>query len=390
VAAPAWEEAQPPRGHLHPDPEGITLKHLRASLAIGTALTAMIALSSCASNESPAPAASGGSSAAAAISGTLNGVGSSAQSNAQTAWAKGFQTANSGVTVNYDPQGSGAGRTAFESGGADFAGSDSALPADELSGDFKDCKAGTKGIDIPVYVSPVALVYNLSGVKELNLDASTLAKIFSGKITKWNDSAIAALNKGASLPSSSITPVYRSDKSGTTANFTDYLHQAAPSDWKADPADAFPYKTGEGAAKGSGVVSAVTSGKGTIGYVDNSSAGTLSVAKIKVGDSYVAPSAEVASKIAETSPLDTTHTGNDVVVKINRTATDASEYPITLVSYLIACQTYNDTAKGALVKAYATYVTSTEGQQAAADSAKSAPMTGELLKKAEAAAATIK
>ena len=114
------------------------MKHLRASLAIGTALTAMIALSSCASNEGGAPAASGGSSgsAAASLNGTLNGVGSSAQSNAQTAWTKGFQTSNSGVTINYDPSGSGAGRKAFIGGGADFAGSDSALKDEELSSTF--------------------------------------------------------------------------------------------------------------------------------------------------------------------------------------------------------------------------------------------------------------
>ena len=371
------------------------MKHSRASLAIGAAVTVGLALTSCAANE--AQAGSGGSSSSSSssssggsLSGTLNGVGSSAQTNAQTAWQKGFQTANSGVTINYDPQGSGAGRTAFESGGADFAGSDAALPAEELSGDFKECKAGTKGIDVPVYVSPVAIVFNLAGVKSLNLDGPTLAKIFSGKIKTWNDPAIAALNKGATLPSSNITPVYRSDKSGTTNNFTDYLHQTAGSVWTQPAADAFPYKTGEGAAKGSGVVSAVTNGKGTIGYVDNSSAGTLSVAKIKVGSSYVAPSAEVASKAAETSPLDPSHKGNDVVVKINRTTTTAGEYPITLVSYLIACQTYQDAAKGKLVKAYAQYVTSNEGQQAAAATAKSAPMTGTLASKAQAAAASIK
>jgi phosphate transport system substrate-binding protein len=367
---------------------------MRAGVAVSTALTAVLALSSCASNEQPASSSTGGagssSSAAAPVSGTVNGVGSSAQTNAQTAWQKGFQTANSGVTVNYDPQGSGAGRTAFESGGADFAGSDSALPAAELSASFKECKAGTKGIDIPVYVSPVAIVYNLNGVKSLNLDGTTLAKIFSGKITKWNDPAIVAVNKGTTLPASSITPVYRSDKSGTTNNFTDYLNKSAGSVWTQPAADAFPYKTGEGAAKGSGVVSAVTNGKGTIGYVDNSSAGTLSVAKIKVGSSYVAPAAAVASKVAETSPLDTTRTGNDVVVKINRTTTDPSEYPITLVSYLIACQSYQDPSKAALVKAYAQYVTSDAGQQAAASTAKSAPMTGTLATKAQAAAATIK
>lgn len=370
------------------------MKHLRAGLAIGTALSAMIALSSCATNEPKAGSDGGGSSAssggssAAPASGTLNGVGSSAQSNAQTAWTKGFQTTNSGATINYDPQGSGAGREAFASGGADFAGSDSALKDEELSGSFGLCQG--KGIDIPVYVSPIALVYNLDGVKSLNLDASTLAKIFSGKITKWNDGAIAKLNPGAKLPGSNITPVYRSDSSGTTTNFTDYLHTAAPADWTKEPGDAFPYKTGEGAAKGSGIVAAVTAGKGSIGYVDNSSAGELSTAGIAVGSDYVKPSAEVASAAAEAAKVDTSREKNDTVVAINRKPTDKSQYPITLVSYLIACQQYKDTAKGALVAAYAKYITSDEGQKAAADSAKSAPLTGQILSAAQASATTVK
>ena len=367
------------------------MKHLRAGLAVGTALTAMIALSSCASNEPPAGnggGASGGASSAAAVSGTLNGVGSSAQSNAQTAWTKGFQATNSGVTINYDPQGSGAGREAFSGGGADFAGSDSALKDEELSGSFSLCNG--KGIDIPVYVSPIALVYNLQGVDTLNLDAPTLAGIFSGKITKWNASQITKLNPDAKLPSTTITPVYRSDSSGTTTNFTDYMHSAAPSDWTKEPGDAFPYKTGEGAAKGSGIVAAVTAGKGSIGYVDNSSAGSLSTAGIKVGSDYVKPSADVASAAAEAAEVDSSREANDTVVTIDRKPTDKTQYPVTLVSYLIACQQYKDSAKGATVAAYAKYITSDEGQKAAADSAKSAPMTGELASKAQAAAASVK
>ncbi|WP_375389674.1 phosphate ABC transporter substrate-binding protein PstS [uncultured Amnibacterium sp.] len=369
------------------------MKNLRAGLAIGTALTAMIALSSCASNEGGGSGGSGSTSssgAAASLSGTLNGVGSSAQSNAQTAWTKGFQTSNSGVTINYDPSGSGAGRTAFIGGGADFAGSDSALKTEELSSTFAACKDGTKGIDIPVYVSPIALVYNLDGVDTLNLDAPTLAKIFSGKITTWNDKSITALNPDAKLPSTKITPVYRSDSSGTTTNFTDYLHTAAPSDWTNDPGDAFPYKTGEGAAKGSGIVAAVTAGKGSIGYVDNSSAGTLSTAGIQVGSDYVKPSAEVASAAAEAATVDTSREANDTVVTINRKPTDAKQYPVTLVSYLITCQTYKDTTKGGIVAAYAKYITSDAGQQEAASTAKSAPLTGKIASSAQAAAATVK
>ncbi len=362
----------------------------RVGLAIGAALAATLTLSSCAANETPSSTGSSGSSQAAALSGQLNGVGSSAQSNAQDAWRKAFQTTNSGVTVNYDPQGSGAGRTAFIAGGADFAGSDSPLAAADLASTFKVCKAGTKGIDIPVYVSPIALVFNVSGVKTLNLDAATIAKIFKGTIKNWNDPAIKALNAGETFPNLAIDPVHRSDKSGTTNNFTDYLNQVAPSIWTEAKNDVFPYNTGDGALKGSGVVSAVTNGKGTIGYVDNSSAGKLDVAKVKVGTTYVAPTAAGASKIAETSPLAAGDSANDIIVKINRTTTDATEYPITLVSNFIACQTYTDSAKGALVAAYAKYVTSADGQQAAASSAGSAPMTGALLTKAEAAAASIK
>jgi phosphate transport system substrate-binding protein len=138
------------------------------------------------------------------------------------------------------------------------------------------------------------------------------------------------------------------------------------------------------------VVSAVTNGKNTIGYVDKSAAKSLSIAKIKVGSSYVEPTAEGASKIAETSPVATGRAANDIVVQINRTTTDASEYPLTLVSNLIVCQTYTDAKVGSLVKAYAQYVAGSDGQQAAAKAAGSAPLTGALASKVAAAAGTIK
>jgi len=367
------------------------LKHSRATLAVGAAVVVGLALTSCAANEAQAgPAGSASSSSGTSLRGTLNGVGSSAQANAQDAWRQAFQSANSGVTINYDPQGSGAGRTAFLAGGAQFAGSDSALKDEELSGTFKVCKAGTKGIDLPVYVSPIAIVFNVDGLDSLNLDAATLAKIFSGKVTKWDDPAIAALNEDSKLPSANIDPVYRSDKSGTTNNFTDYLHQVAPSDWTQEANDVFPYKTGEGALKGSGVVSAVKGGKNTIGYVDKSAAKDLSIAKIKVGSEFVEPTEEGASKVAESSPIASGREANDIVVQINRKTTDTAEYPLTLVSNLIVCQTYADAKVGSLVKAYAQYVAGAEGQQAATKAAGSAPLTGALAGKVTAAAASIK
>lgn len=366
------------------------MKHLRAGLAIGTALTAMIALSSCASNEASTPAgsASSGASGGTTVSGTLNGVGSSAQGTAEDTWRAAFQQANSGATVNYDPQGSGAGRSAFISGGADFAGSDSYLKDEELSGTFALCNG--KAIDIPVYISPIAMVYNVSGVKSLQLDASTIAQIFSGKITKWNDKKIAAQNDGVSLPNATIDPVHRSDDSGTTNNFTNYLHAVAPSDWTKDPADTFPFKTGDGANGTSGVVSAVQNGKNTIGYADFSKAGDLGVAKVKVGDTYVTPSADGASAVAANSSQVSGRASNDLATDVNRTTTDSKEYPLTLISNVIACQTYKDSAKGSFVKTYLQYVTSDEGQQAAAKAAGSAALSGDLASKVKTAVDSIK
>ncbi len=150
-------------------------------------------------------------------------------------------------------------------------------------------------VQIPNYISPLAIVYNLPGVDNLQLSPDTTAKIFKGEITTWNDPAIKADNPGANLPSTKITPVHRSDDSGTTANFTDYLHGAAPSVWTFDPDGTWPLKTGESGAQTSGLIQAVKAGEGTIGYADDSQAEDLGVAKVKVGNTYVAPSAQGAA-----------------------------------------------------------------------------------------------
>ena len=143
---------------------------------------------------------------------------------------------NSDVTVNYDPSGSGAGVEKFNAGGIDFAASDSALDADKGEIDAAKKRCGADAIEVPNYVSPIAVVYNVEGVNELQLSAKTIAEIFDGKITKWNDAAIEAENTGAKLPSTTITPVHRSDESGTTENFTDYLEKAGEGAW-THPAD---------------------------------------------------------------------------------------------------------------------------------------------------------
>lgn len=327
---------------------------------------------------------SGSSSGGGSLSGTLNGAGSSAQEAAQGAWKAGFQSANSGVTVNYDPSGSGAGVQQFLAGAVNFAGSDAYLDSTQLPASKKACN-GQTAIEAPDYISPIALVYNLPGVSKLQLSPDTAAKIFAGKITTWNDPALKADNPKATLPSSSITAVHRSDDSGTTKNFTDYLHQTAASTWTAAAAETWPVKSGEGANGTSGVISAVTNGKNSIGYADASQAGKLGVASIKVGSSYVAPTAAAAAKAADVSKRVSGRASNDMALQVNRTTTQSGAYPLVLVSYVIACPTYRDAKTAGLVKGYLSYVVSSAGQSAAGKAAGSAPLSSSLSSGASAA-----
>ncbi|MFC6357012.1 phosphate ABC transporter substrate-binding protein PstS [Luethyella okanaganae] len=352
------------------------------------AVAAALALSSCAANEGGTTAPT--KEAGPALSGTLNAAGASSQGAAQEAWIAAFQTSNPDLTINYDPSGSGAGRGTFIAGGSDFAGSDSFLKDEELAGTFGSCAPGTKAVDLPVYISPIAVIFNIEGVKNLSLDADTLAKIFKGEITVWNDPAIAALNSGTTLPATPITAVHRSDDSGTTKNFTDYLFQVAPTVWDQKPADPFPYKTGEGAQGTSGVVDAVTNGVGTIGYADASRAGKLGVAKIKVGSKFVGYTAEAAAAVVNDSPLVTGRGANDLAIALDRKTTDPTHYPLVLVSYAIVCTEYADAAQGELVKGYVGYMASAAGQAEAASAAGAAPLSKELQTKVADVIAAIK
>ena len=327
------------------------------------------------------------SSSTSKLSGTIKGAGSSAQDSAMKAWRAGFQTDNPDVTVNYDPSGSGAGVKSFTDGAVDFAASDAAL--DPEKGEVEAAKTrcgGRNALEVPSYVSPIAVIFKLNGVDKLNLSAKTIANIFNGKITKWNDPAIAADNDGVTLPSTAIATVHRGDESGTTKNFTDYLSKAGEGAWKYDADKVWPLKTGEAATGTSGVVAAIK--EGSIGYADESQAGDLSKASIKVGDVFTAPSAEGAAKALEVSPLDDTRSEGDLAIKVDRTTTEADAYPLFLASYVIACPTY-DSAKLDLVKGFLQYVVSTDGQKAAASNAGSAPLPSSLQTKAASIIDTI-
>jgi phosphate transport system substrate-binding protein len=359
-----------------------------AILALGVAACGGGSDSTSSSGESTSEA---GDSSSAEVSGEIAGAGSTAQQAAQEAWIANFENENSGVTVTYDGVGSGGGREQFIAGGVAFAGSDTPLSEDEgqLAAAVKRCGPGEL-VEVPDYISPIAIAYNLPEVEELKLDPDTLAKIFNQEISEWNDPAIAKLNPGVTLPGTRITPVNRSDESGTTENFTDYLSKAAPSVWKHEVSGEWPVKGGEAANGTSGVVEAIAAGEGAIGYADASQAKELGIAEIEVDGQFVAPSPEAAAKVLEESKEDKTkEKGKNVIAfELNRKPA-AGTYPIVLVSSLIACTQYKSGSEAAAVKAYAEYAVSPEGQEAAAENAGSAPLSSALSKKVATAVESI-
>ena len=314
------------------------------------------------------------------ISGNFSGAGASSQQAAVEAWIAGFQGTNPEAKIAYNP--SGAGVQTFLTGATAWAGSDKALADDEVEQSKSVCTEGT-AFDVPVYISPIAVVFNLKGVsdagKHINMDAATIAKIFDGKITKWNDPAIADQNKDLKLPDTAITVVHRSDKSGTTQNFVSYFKDVTPDNWTYDLSENWPNEVGQGAKGTSGVISTVKQADGTIGYADFSQVGDLGTVAVKVGDKYNEISAEAGSKVIGDSKQDDTVKGdNRIVIKINHATEAEGAYPIVLVSYDIVCPAYKDTKQAEFAKAWLTYVTSDEGQKAAQDAAGTAPLPSSL------------
>jgi phosphate transport system substrate-binding protein len=350
--------------------------------------------SSSSSNESSESEPEGGSAPSTEASGEIAGAGSTAQEAAQKAWIAEFENANGGATISYDGVGSGGGREKFISGGVAYAGSDTPLSESEgeLGKAIKRCEPGQL-VEVPDYISPIAIIYNLPGVEELKLEPETLAKIFNQEIENWNDPEIAKENPEVELPETRIVPVNRSDESGTTENFTDYLSKVAPTVWTHEVSGDWPVKGGEAASGTSGVVEAVAAGEGAIGYADASQAGELGKALIKVGSEWAEPSAEAAAKVLDLSKEDPELEGgqkNVIAFEIDRKTEASGVYPIILVSSLIGCTEYKSASEAALVKGFFEYAISPAGQALAEEQAGSAPLSEELTKKVEAAVASIK
>ena len=311
----------------------------------GAALAAMaLSLTACGSSNTT----NGGGSGSGGLSGTLNGSGSTFQLTFQQTAIQSFRQVQSGITVNYGGGGSGKGRTDLASGVVQFAGSDSPIPSDEVA-NFK----GKTVLYFPVVIGPITVSYNLSGVSSLKLDAPVIADIFQGNIKKWNDPKIAALNPGVKLPSTTIVIARRSDSSGTTQNFSQFLVDAAPN-WKLGTSSTISWPaTSQGGTGNGGVAQIVKSTPGAIGYVDYSDAKAsgLTYASVKNKDgNYVAPSVQSATTAADNATIKPDLTFSAIW------APGAQSYPVTYQSWDLVYQKQSSTNTTKMLKAYLGYL----------------------------------
>ncbi|MGH2905226.1 MAG: phosphate ABC transporter substrate-binding protein PstS [Solirubrobacterales bacterium] len=289
---------------------------------------AAVVLSACGSDSS------GGTSG-----GTISGAGATFPQPVYDQWASDVKSSD-GITVNYNPVGSGGGVAQFTAGTVDFGATDAAMKDEEVTAAEKK---GTP-VHVPTVFGAVTVAYNLSGVKSgLKLDGGTVADIFQGKITTWNDKAITALNPDVNLPDTKITVVHRSDESGTTKLFTTYL-AAYSSSWEQEVGvdKTVKWPTGTGAAKNAGVAGAVKQTEGAIGYVELAYAlqnnFTTAALKNKSGD-FVEPTLESTAAAGD---------GLKVPDDLRFNAIDspnAGAYPIASATFILV---YEDMCKAGI------------------------------------------
>lgn len=337
---------------------------LRAIAAGALAVSGALALTACGSDDN---SKDGGDKSQASSNikcdgkGNLLASGSSAQKNAMDLWVRNYTAACSGTQINYKATGSSAGIEEFLQGKTAFAGSDSALKDDEIANSAEVCK-DSKALSIPMLGGPIAIGYNLPGVDKLVLDAETLAKIFDSKIKKWDDPAIAKLNKGVKLPSLNIQAYHRSDGSGTTDNFTKYLKAVAPDAWPYEPSKTWEAEGGQSADGSSGVSAQVDQVKGAISYFEISYVKDgMKTVDLATGAAQPVPATiDNASKaIAEAKIVGKE---KDLALELAYGTKAENAYPITLVTYEIACEKGNKSLDA--TKSFLTYLASEEGQGA--------------------------
>ena len=327
----------------------ISLKRSSAALSLLTAT--VLVLSACA-NEKAIPTYATPGKVDCGGKQTLKASGSTAQANAMTRFAKAYEKSCPGKTLTYTSNGSGAGVSEFLAGQTDFGGSDSPLAGDEYAKAKQRC--GSDAWNLPVVFGPLAITYNLDAVDRLVLDAPTLAKIFNGTISRWDDPAIKALNE--SMPPEPITVVFRSDASGTTDNFQRYLDAASNGAWDKGTGKVFNGGVGQGAPGNEGTSAKVKDTEGAITYNEWSfaQAQRLFAARIvtSAGPDPVAINADTVGKAIAGATI--AGQGNNLVLDISSfyKPTQPGTYPIVLATYELVCSKYSDAQTATAVRAF--------------------------------------
>jgi phosphate transport system substrate-binding protein len=352
-------------------------------LAVLSAAALALGLAACgSSDESPSGGASSSSSGSTSAKqgGTINGAGATFPAPVYTEWAARFKD-STGTTVNYQAVGSGGGIAQFTAGTVDFGATDAAMKPEE------EAAAKKKGdpVHVPTVLGAVTVSYNVSGIeKGLKLDGATIADIFLGKVKKWNDPAIAKVSGNTSLPDKDITVCHRSDESGTTKNFTQFLADYSPG-WKSGPGvdKTVKWPTGTGAKGNDGVAGCVKQTDGAVGYVEQAYAlqNNFTTAAVRNADGqFVAPSLAATSAAGEGADVP----GDLKFSTIN--APGAKSYPITAVTFLLVwadqCKSGIKPETAKLVKSWLDYALG-DGQKVAPE-LQYAPLPDPIKQKAQA------
>jgi phosphate transport system substrate-binding protein len=335
--------------------EAINVKHKRSAAAVSLLAASTVMLSAC-SNSHATLAYAAGAKVECGGKQTLAASGSTAQANAMTRFVAAYSKACSGQTLNYTANGSGAGISEFLVGKTDFGGSDTPLSGDQYAAAKQRC-GGADAWNLPVVFGPLAITYNLAAVDSLVLDAPTLAKIFNGTITRWDDPALTALN--ASMPAEDIRVIYRSDASGTTYNFQSYLQAASGGAWNKGVGKTFDGGVGTGATGNNGTSQLVKTTEGAISYNELSfalqqglyaaeiktPASRRSLRPVRIGTDTVGKTITGAKIIGN---------GNDLVLDLSSFYNPAQPdvYPIVLATYEIVCSKYPTADVAQAVKAF--------------------------------------
>lgn len=277
------------------------MKKTTLFISLPPALAIALLAVSCSKNSAPSASNSSGNSASSQM--LINGAGSTLDYPAFTKWFEAYAAVNPGVQFNYQSIGSGGGQKQLLNQTVDFGASDAPMSDAAMRG------APGKILHLPIVAGGVAIIYNLPGAPKLKLDGDTLANIYLGNITNWNDPKIAALNPGVSLPDLSIIPVHRSDGSGTTFIFTDYLsvvNKAWAATIKKGTAVEWPTGIGIGAKGSEGVAGQIRQLSGAMGYAELAYAdqNKIPYADMKnAAGNFIAPSPDCVSAALATAKI---------------------------------------------------------------------------------------